>query len=141
MNHPKAQEIDALRARIARLQAGRSASRNPRALRFGLAEIDDHLPGNDLPDALHEVAGCGPEIEHGAAAALFIAGLLAAAKAPCCGSRNGPSFLRPRLPASVCRPRAWSMSRRAGMRRPRWKKVCVAEGWSAWSAKLWGVSR
>ncbi len=97
MNYPQAQEIGALRARIARLQAGRSASRSPRALRFGLPAIDDHLPGGGLPDALHEVAGCGPEIEHGAAAALFIAGLLARRKGSVLWIQEWPDLFAPAL--------------------------------------------
>ena len=80
MDHLRAREIEVLRARIARLEAGRCANRRPRTLRFGLPTIDDHLSGNGLPHALHEVAGTGPEIEHGTAAALFIAGLLARRK-------------------------------------------------------------
>jgi protein ImuA len=45
---------------------------------FGVPAIDRHLPeGGLLRGVLHEIAGAGPEMEHGAAAALFIAGWLA----------------------------------------------------------------
>ena len=47
-------------------------------LRFGVAAIDTHLPAGGLSrTALHELAGIGPDTEHGAAPALLVAGLLA----------------------------------------------------------------
>ena len=66
--------LAALRAQVARLE--RFSPRDPAAvLRFGLAPLDRHLPGGGLArGALHEVAG--------AAAALFVAGLLARAPGP-----------------------------------------------------------
>jgi protein ImuA len=97
MNHLRAREIDALRARIARVEAGRSANRRSRTLRFGLPAIDDHLPGKGLPDALHEVAGTGPEIEHGTAAALFTAGLLARRKGTVLWVQEWPDLFAPAL--------------------------------------------
>jgi len=61
---------------IARLE-GRETSRTA-TLTFGISEIDAALPAKGLVrSALHEVAGRGAEVEHGAAAALLIAGLLA----------------------------------------------------------------
>ncbi len=48
-----------------------------RTLPLRLPEIDRTLPGGGLAlGALHEVAGTGPEVEHGAASALFVAALL-----------------------------------------------------------------
>jgi protein ImuA len=45
---------------------------------FGSGVIDDRLPNGGLAlGALHEVSGGGPDVEHGAAAALAIAGVLA----------------------------------------------------------------
>ncbi len=47
-------------------------------LAFGHPGLDGHLPGGGLAlGALHEVGGTGPDVEHGAAAALFAAGVLA----------------------------------------------------------------
>jgi len=70
-------QLTALRARITRLERGAPWRQKPVAA-FGIAAIDRHLPGGGLAcGALHEVAGAGPEMEHGAAAALFIAGWLA----------------------------------------------------------------
>jgi protein ImuA len=71
------QQLAELRARIARLERGAIWRQRPVAS-FGVPAIDRHLPGGGLVrGALHEVAGAGPETEHGAAAALFIAGWLA----------------------------------------------------------------
>jgi protein ImuA len=70
-------QLAALRVRIMRLERG--ASRQQRSVAtFGVPAIDRHLPdGGLLRGVLHEIAGAGPELEHGAAAALFIAGWLA----------------------------------------------------------------
>ena len=71
-----AARLAALKASIARI--GRPAKVAGAALPFGLPAIDDHLPGGGLAlGALHEAAGGGPEIEHGAAAMLLSAGILA----------------------------------------------------------------
>ena len=80
MDSRKAKEIDALRVQIARLQTTDAASRRLTTLKFGLPAIDDLLPGQGLQSALHEAAGGGAETEHGAAAALFLAGILARQK-------------------------------------------------------------
>ena len=74
MELTKATEIGALRSRIARVHG---ADRREAAISFGLPAIDNLLPGKGLRSALHEVAGAGPETEHGAAPALFVAGVLA----------------------------------------------------------------
>jgi protein ImuA len=68
--------IDVLRASIRRIEAG--AREDVPVLPFGVATLDGRLPGGGLPlGALHEVAGSGAEVEHGAAAALFVAGIVA----------------------------------------------------------------
>jgi protein ImuA len=47
-------------------------------LSFGLPHVDAALPGGGvIRGALHEASGAGPQVEHGAAAALLAAGLLA----------------------------------------------------------------
>ena len=52
-------------------------------LRLGLPALGAALPGGGLARAaLHEVAGGGPEVEHAAAATLFVAGLLGRATDP-----------------------------------------------------------
>ena len=80
MDSRKVKEIGALRAQIARLQTTDAASRRLTSLKFGLLAIDDLLPGHGLQSALHEAAGGDAETEHGAAAALFLAGILARQK-------------------------------------------------------------
>ncbi|MCA0419571.1 MAG: ImuA family protein [Proteobacteria bacterium] len=65
-----------LRERIERLEGGRRRARA--VLPFGLAEIDNRLPGGGLAvGCLHEVAGGGNGAVDGAAAGLFTAGIAA----------------------------------------------------------------
>ncbi len=65
-----------LRARVARLERGPAVGRG--TLPFGVPVIDAVLPGCGLAlGALHEVAGGGDGATHGAAAALFAAGIAA----------------------------------------------------------------
>ena len=81
-NPTPAVALDVLRTRIARLERRPGAHRG-NMLRFGVDAIDGHLPGGGLlAGALHEVAGEGTDIEHGAAASLFLAGLLARQRGP-----------------------------------------------------------
>ena len=69
-------QMDALREQIRRIEAGDRVFRG--FLPFGVSEIDDRLPGGGLAlGALHEVAGGASGAIHGAAAALFTAGVLA----------------------------------------------------------------
>src|SRR5271166_5553951 len=71
-----AARLAALRASIAHV--GRPAKTAGAALPFGVGAIDSHLPGGGLAlGALHEVAGGGPDVEHGATAMLLIGGVLA----------------------------------------------------------------
>jgi protein ImuA len=73
--HP-AQSIAALRETLAQAQGRRAPAAPP--IRFGIPALDAHLPGGGLARAaLHEAAGAGPDIEHAAAAALFVAGVCA----------------------------------------------------------------
>ena len=75
MPHPiRSTSLDNLRERLRRIEAPRSHG----VLPFGVAAIDRALPGGGLPlGALHEVLGDGADEEDGAAAAGFIAGILA----------------------------------------------------------------
>src|SRR3712207_8255067 len=69
-----------LRARIARVESG---VRDRKALPFGVAALDQHLPGGGLAIGhLHDVLEAGAAAEHAARATLFVAGIL--------GRLNGP---------------------------------------------------
>ena len=69
------------RARIARMEHATARPRSP-ALSLN-PSIDAILPAGGLMlGALHEAAGAGPDTEHGAAAALFVAGILARQRGP-----------------------------------------------------------
>ena len=73
---PTGSPIATLRARIARMEHATARPRGPALLLN--PSIDAALPaGGLLRGALHEAAGAGPDTEHGAAAALFVAGILA----------------------------------------------------------------
>ena len=73
--------LEELRAQIGRLERG--SPRQPLVLPFGLPVIDRRLPRQGLVrGALHEVAGGSLGAEHGAAAALFAAGVLARLDGP-----------------------------------------------------------
>lgn len=75
--------ISALRSQIAALERGSSRPPVASVLPFEIEAIDQHLPGGGLMlGAVHEIAGAGPEVEHGAAPALFAAGLLARRQGP-----------------------------------------------------------
>src|SRR5215212_7597681 len=76
--------LDDLRAQVARIErrpvpSGRAVAAT--AVPFGVAEIDRVLPGGGIArGALHEAAGSSvDDAEHGAAAALLAAGVLARA--------------------------------------------------------------
>ena len=72
------QLVQDLRQTIARIEQGDAVRSAKTVLPFGHPALDAVLPGGGLAwGALHEVAGAGPEIEQGAAATLFIAGILA----------------------------------------------------------------
>ena len=78
MEQSQEQRIEALRSRIARIQASAYACAAPVVRSFAVPAIDDRLPAGGLTHAaLHEAAGAGPETEHAAAATLFVAGVLA----------------------------------------------------------------
>ncbi len=80
---PSPERITELRDAIARLERGSAAAHAPPPLPFGLRGIDAALPGGGLPlGALHELAGNGADLQHGAAPALFAAGILARIAGP-----------------------------------------------------------
>ncbi|MDQ2804975.1 MAG: damage-inducible protein, partial [Pseudomonadota bacterium] len=89
-----------LRLRIARIERGGRPAQRLAAVAFGIADIDRRIPGHGLTrGALHELAGAGPEVEHGAAAALFAACLLARTKGPVLWVMERPDLFAPALAA------------------------------------------
>ena len=79
---PSAERLRDLRDRIARIERG-AATRPGQTIPLGVPEIDHILPNGGLAlGSLHEMAGAGPDTEHGAAAALLVAGILARMRGP-----------------------------------------------------------
>jgi protein ImuA len=90
-----------LRAQIARIEHGAAPSPNG-AIPFGLPTLD--RAGGLLLGALHEVAGAGPDTEHGAAAALFLAGVLARTEGPVLWVQQQPDLFAPGLACAGLHP-------------------------------------
>ncbi|OLP58845.1 damage-inducible protein [Xaviernesmea oryzae] len=85
-----------LRARIERIEG--TGSRVRQVLPFGLAEIDNRLPGGGLAlGALHEVAGGGNGTVDGAAGALFTAGIAARTRGKVLWCITEPDLFAPAL--------------------------------------------
>jgi protein ImuA len=75
--------LEDLRAQLARLERRGPAPDGAAVIPFGIPEIDSALPGGGVARAsLHETAGAEADAEHGAAAALLVAGILARASGP-----------------------------------------------------------
>ncbi|MDT7953132.1 MAG: damage-inducible mutagenesis protein [Acetobacteraceae bacterium] len=73
-----AMALDQLRDAVARLERHRAAPHAPPPLPFGLPDLDAALAGGGLArGALHEIAGTDADVQHGAAAAMFTAGIFA----------------------------------------------------------------
>jgi protein ImuA len=97
--------LEELRLRIARIERTLPAGAR-KVVRFGIPAIDRALPGGGMAlGALHEVAGEGPEVEHGAASALFVAGLLARLRGPVLWVLGQPDLFAPALAAAGLPPR------------------------------------
>ena len=76
--HTGATRIEALRARIVAIERRGQGHAGAATLPFGVETIDRHLPlGGLLLGAMHELQAAGPDVEYGAAPALFAAGILA----------------------------------------------------------------
>jgi protein ImuA len=92
--HPSA--FQALRTEIARIEA---SGRTPcGVLPFGVEAVDGHLPAGGLQlGALHEVAGGGAGAVHGAAAALFVAGIAARTEGQVLWCVTRPDLFAPAL--------------------------------------------
>ncbi len=98
-----AARLAALKASIA--PVGRPARAGIASLPFGIPAIDARLPGGGLAlGALHEVAGGGPDIEHGAAAALLTAGVLARLPGQVLWVLERPDLFAPALDAVGLHP-------------------------------------
>lgn len=101
---PSGSPIETLRARIARIEHGHSPRPRGPALPLG-SSIDAVLPAGGLPlGALHEAAGAGPDTEHGAAAALFVAGILARQRGPVLWVVEHADLFAPGLAAAGLHP-------------------------------------
>lgn len=92
--HPSV--VAELRQRIQRHDGG--AARDRAVLPFGLAALDERLPGGGLAlGALHEVAGGGHGAVDGAAAALFAAGIAARTRGKVLWCVTRPDLFAPAL--------------------------------------------
>jgi len=78
LTFPSRKLPDELRDQITCLERSGAPRRQQEHHPFGHTDIDAAIPGGGLMlGALHEIAGSGPDVEHGAAAALLVAGCLA----------------------------------------------------------------
>ncbi|MGM5008952.1 ImuA family protein [Rhizobium sp. 969_B3_N1_2] len=95
--------LDGLREQIAHLE---SASQRKRGvLPFGVASIDERLPGGGLAyGALHECAGGGAGTVNGAAAALFVAGIAARTQGKVVWCLTRPDLFFPALAQAGLHP-------------------------------------
>ena len=92
-----------LRARIRQME--RDERPAPAALPFGVAALDQWLPGGGLRlSALHEVSGGGNDAAYAAAAALFVAGILARLPGPVLWCLTYPDLFAPALAGAGLHP-------------------------------------
>lgn len=97
--HGTAAKLAALRASIARI--GQSAKAAGSAISFGVPAIDGCLPGGGLAlGALHEITSGGPDIEHGVAAMMLSAGILARLRGQVLWVLERPDLFAPALDAA-----------------------------------------
>lgn len=102
---PPSHRITALRDVVARIERSTLPPNAPPPLPFGVPAIDDALPGGGLPlGALHEIAGAGADAQHGAAAALFVAGILARIEGPILWVLEACDLFAPGLAAAGLHP-------------------------------------
>jgi protein ImuA len=95
--------IEDLRVRIGRLERG-CAPASRAVIPLG-PPIDTALPNGGLVlGALHEVFGTGPDTEHGAAAAVFLAGILARHRGPVLWVAEHADLFAPGLAAAGLHP-------------------------------------
>ena len=102
--HPPPDRLRALRDQIARIERGPVAAPG-QTVSMGTAEIDASLPNGGLAlGALHEIAGAGPDTEHGAAAALLTAGILSRLTGPVLWAMAQADLFAPGLAAAGLHP-------------------------------------
>lgn len=95
--------LEDLRERVRCIDGSRL--REQAVLPFGLAAVDDHLPGGGLSlGALHEVVGGQDDLSFGAAAALFVAGILARRTGPVLWVMKRRDLFAPGLAAAGVHP-------------------------------------
>lgn len=100
-----AMALDQLRDVVARLERHRGDPHTPPPLPFGLPELDAALAGGGLArGALHEVAGTGADVQHGAASAMFAAGILARIDGKVLWVLEQPDLFAPGLAAAGLHP-------------------------------------
>jgi protein ImuA len=96
-------KLSELRDQISHLEGG--ARRNNGVLSFDIREIDNRLPGGGLAfGALHEVAGGGADAVHGAAASLFVAGIVARTSGKVLWCLTRPDLFAPALAQAGLHP-------------------------------------
>jgi protein ImuA len=75
--------VTRLRERIAKVERAHIRGSADRSIPLGIKAIDAALPAGGIRlAALHEAASAGPDVEHAAAATLFVAGILARLDGP-----------------------------------------------------------
>ena len=95
--------VSELRERIQHLEGGHARVRT--VLPFGVPNMDAHLPGGGLAfGALHEVAGGGADAVHGAAASLFVAGIVARTSGKVLWCLTRPDLFAPALAQAGLHP-------------------------------------
>lgn len=96
--------LERVKADIRHIEAARRGTAR-RIVPFDIAAIDAHLPGAGLVQgALHEVMGGGADIVHGAAAALFAAGIAARIAGPVLWCVSRRDLFAPGLAAAGLAP-------------------------------------
>jgi len=96
LSSARTETLARLRDQIARIERGdTTTAQTQRAIPFGVPALDQG--GGLLLGALHEVAGAGPDTEHGTAAALFLAGVLARLEGPVLWVQQRPDLFAPGL--------------------------------------------
>ena len=104
MFHASHARLEDLRAQIARIERGPVAAPG-QTVSMGSAEIDSALPHGGLAlGALHEIAGAGPDTEHGAAAALLTAGILSRMAGPVLWAMEYADLFAPGLAGAGLHP-------------------------------------
>lgn len=75
--------LDDLRRRVRGIERGAASRAGRHSLPFDIELLDARLPdGGLMLGALHQIEGGGPDLAHGAAAAVFVAGILARLPGP-----------------------------------------------------------